>query len=64
MEDTGRQCHVEDSVSLFPAVLNLLDVFVELLERFIFIILSADVCTYLAETLELFFHLFCGGLDV
>lgn len=63
-EDAGRESHIEDTVSLGTAGLELLEVLVEVLEGLILVILTRDVCAKLAEILELLLNLLGRGLHV
>jgi hypothetical protein len=63
-EDTGRKSHVEDTVVLGLALLNLLQVLVKLLEGAILVICTSKVGTDVTESIELIFNLFGWGLDV
>jgi hypothetical protein len=45
-------------------MLDLLDMLVELLEGWILVILSRDICADLAELLQLLLHFLGWGLDV
>jgi hypothetical protein len=47
-------------VSLF----NLFEVLVEVDERVVLVVLTGDICTKVAEALELLFHFLGGDLDV
>jgi len=63
-EHTRRKSHIEDSVSFFTTALDLQNVLIELLERRILVVLSGNVCASPAESIELFFNILCGGLDI
>ena len=63
-EDAGRKRHVEDPVTLLPAVLQLLQVFPQVHKRLVLIVLTRDVRTRLAELLELIFHIRSRNLDI
>lgn len=63
-EDTRWQGHVEHSVLLMLASLDLLEVPIEVLEGLILIILTRNVGAELAKALELLLDLFCRHLDV
>lgn len=62
-EDTGEG-HVEEAVGLFPPLLELLEVPVEVLEGVIAVILAGNVCAERAELVELLLDVLGGGLDV
>jgi hypothetical protein len=63
-EHTRRESHIEDSVAFFAIFLDLQNVLIELLEWLILVVQSRNVCASLAESIELFFNFFCGGLDI
>lgn len=63
-EDARRQCHVEDSVTLLSILLKVIEMLVKLLEWFILIVLSGDVCASFAESFQLFLDILGGCLDV
>lgn len=63
-EDTGRESHVEDPVLLLLALLDLIEVLVEVDEGLILVVLTGDVGAQLAEVLEELLDLFCRHLDV
>ena len=63
-ENARRKGHVEDSVLLLLSFLQLLQVFIQLNERAILVVLPGDVCTEAAKSFQLLFNLFCGDLNV
>lgn len=63
-ENTGRQRHVKDTVRLFSALLELLEVLLQVLERLILIVLTRNVTAEAGELLELFLEFLGGRLDV
>ena len=63
-EDGWGKSHVEDTVGLGLALLEALEVLLELLEALVVVVLSRHVGGVLAEVLELLLDLGCGGLDV
>lgn len=63
-ENTGGQSHVEDSVLLLLALLDLIEVVVEVDERVVLVILTGDVGAELAEAVELLFDFLGRDLDV
>ena len=63
-EHTRRESHIEDSIAFFTITLDLQNVLIELLEWFILVVLSGNVCASLAESIELLFNFLRGGLDI
>lgn len=63
-ENTGGQSHVEDSVLLLLALLDLIEVVVEVDERVVLVILTGNVGAELAEAVELLFDFLGRDLDV
>lgn len=63
-ENTGGQSHIEDSVLLLLALLDLIEVGVEVDKGFILVILTRNVGAEFAEVVEQFFNLLCRNLDV
>jgi hypothetical protein len=63
-EDTWWQGHVEDTVGFLPAFLELLEMFQQIDERFILVILTCNIRAEGAEFLQLLLHVFCWRLDV
>lgn len=63
-ENARGEGHVVDSVLLLLALLNLLEVLVEVDERVILVVLTGDVGAELAEAVQLLFDFLGGGLDV
>lgn len=63
-ENTGWKSHVEDSVLLLLALLDLIEVGVEVDKGFILVILARNVGAEFAEVVEQFFNLLCRNLDV
>ena len=50
-ENTGRKSHVKDAVLFLLALLDLLEVLVEVDKGLVLVVLARDVCTQLAEAL-------------
>jgi len=63
-ENARRQGHVEDPILLLLSLLQLLQMFIQLNERAILVVLPRNVCAEAAEGFQLLFNLFCGDLNV
>lgn len=63
-EDAGRQRHVEHAVVLAVVLLELLDVFPQLHEGIILVVLARDVRAEAAELVQLLFEVLGRRLDV
>jgi hypothetical protein len=63
-EDAGRKRHVEETVGLRAALLEILKVLCKLVERLILVVLTGNVGAELAELVELLLNLLGGGLHV
>jgi hypothetical protein len=63
-EDARRKRHVEDPVRLLATLLELLDVFPQVDEGVVLVVLARDIGAVTAEFLQLLFHILCGCLDV
>jgi hypothetical protein len=63
-EDTGWKRHVEDSVSLLATLLELLDVFPQIDERVVLVVLAGDISAETTELLQLLFHILRRCLDI
>lgn len=63
-EDAGRKSHVEYPVSLLAAILDICQMLLELLERFVLIILPRDVRAQATELFQLLLEILCWCFDV
>jgi hypothetical protein len=63
-EDTGRERHVEKTVVLGAALLNLLEVLLETLEGLVLVVLARYVGAKPGEVFELLLDLLCRSLYV
>ncbi len=63
-EDAWRKGHVEQPICLFPALLEVLHVLVELSEGFVSVVLARDIGADRAEVVQLLLYLLGRCLDV
>ena len=63
-EHTWRQCHVEDSVRLLPALLQLFQVLPQLDEGLILVVLAGHICADVCELLQLVLKILVWRLDI
>lgn len=63
-ENTGRQSHVEQPVSLGTTLLQLCQVLIQVLKRLVLVVLAGNICAETQEMLKLLLNLLCRGLDV
>lgn len=62
-ENARWQCHIENTVLLLSALLQLLEVCAQGHKRLILVVLTGDVCADFQEVLELALDLFRWSLD-